>query len=70
VNEEDDYPDSEVDNMDWNDLEHSPLRGAITENTLKDQKIQLEEVPLPLWNPSQHIQKETKKEENRHQTTV
>jgi len=56
--------------MDWNDLEHSPLRGAITENTLKDLKIQLEEVPLPLWNPSQHIQKETKKEENRHQTTV
>ena len=46
MNEEDDYPDSEVDNMDWNDLEHSPLRGAITENTLKEPITQLEEAPL------------------------
>jgi len=39
--------------MDWNDLEHSSLRGAITETKLKEHIRQLEEAPLPLQKPSQ-----------------
>jgi len=62
-NNENDYPDSEGDNINWNDLKNSPLRGAITETELKEQTTQLEESPAPPRTSTQQIQRKITKKE-------
>jgi len=56
-NTEDDHSAWEVDNLDWNDLEHPPHRGAITDNILYEPTPQFEEAPSPPRNNSQLIKK-------------
>jgi len=54
VRAEEDYPESEMDDMDWNDLEQLPLQGIIT------RIIQLEKTPSPPQNTSPHSGQDTR----------
>jgi len=51
---EEDYPEWEMDNMDWNELEQFPVKGAIT------RIIQLEETSSPLQNTPPHPRQVTR----------
>jgi len=62
-NTEDDHSDWEVDNLDWNVLEHPPHRGTITDNILQELTPQFEEVPSPPLNNPQLIKKKTTEKE-------
>jgi len=62
-NTEDDYSDWEVDNLDWNVLEHPPHKGTITDNILQELTPQFEEAPSPPLNNPQLIKKETTEKE-------
>ena len=56
-----------MDNLDWNDLQHPPLRGTINDNTLNEPTPQFEEASSLPQNVSHLIKQETIKIEKHTQ---